>query len=52
MKELRVKRDAIATKLDLDPSLIAPKAAIEGLILQDSEAPKQLMPWQRELLGL
>jgi ribonuclease D len=52
MKDLRTKRDAIAAELKLDPSLIAPKAAIEGLVLLDSEAPKQLMPWQRELLGL
>jgi ribonuclease D len=52
MKDLRTKRDAIAAELNLDPSLIAPKAAIEGLVLLESEAPKQLMPWQRELLGL
>ena len=52
MKELRGKRDALAAKLNLDPSLIAPKAAIEGLVLHESDAPKQLMPWQRELLGV
>jgi ribonuclease D len=52
MKDLRTKRDAVAAELNLDPSLIAPKAAIEGLVLHDSEAPKQLMPWQRELLGI
>ena len=26
--------------------------AIEGLVLEVSEGPKQLMPWQRELLGI
>jgi ribonuclease D len=52
MKDLKIKRDDIAAKLQLDPSLIAPKAAIEGLVLEASEGSKQLMPWQRELLGV
>ncbi len=52
MKALKATRDNIAAKLNLDPSLIAPKAAIEGLVLKDSEAAKQLMAWQRELLGV
>jgi ribonuclease D len=52
MKDLKTKRDEIAATLKLDPSLIAPKAAIESLVLEASEGPKQLMPWQRELLGV
>jgi len=33
MKDLKTRRDAVAAELNLDPSLIAPKAAIEGLVL-------------------
>jgi ribonuclease D len=52
MKTLKNQRDAIAAELRLDPSLIAPKATIEGLVLRREETIARLMPWQRELLGL
>ena len=52
MQSLRGKRDAIAKKLEIDPSLIAPKAMIEGLIMRREETRAQMLPWQRELLGV
>lgn len=51
-RELRQKRDAVATKLQLDPSLIAPKATLERLASDGAEAVGALMPWQREALEL
>ncbi|HET6409554.1 MAG TPA: HRDC domain-containing protein [Chthoniobacteraceae bacterium] len=52
MKVLRAKRDEIASRLKLDPSLVAPKATIEGLVLREAETMERLLPWQRELLGI
>jgi ribonuclease D len=52
MQEIKVRRDAVAAGLKLDPSLIAPKATIEGLVLRPAETIERLMPWQRELLKL
>ena len=51
-KQLRIKRDAIAADLKIDPSLIAPKATIESLAGQPDETAARMMQWQRELLGL
>lgn len=48
----RKKRDAAATELQLDPSLIAPKSVLEGLSFDFDATVRRLMPWQRELLGL
>lgn len=45
-------RDAAAQKLKLDPSIIASKATMIRLGLDDSNATEELMQWQRELLGL
>jgi ribonuclease D len=50
MKSLRARRDAVAAKLKLDPSLVAPKATIEGLVLREAETLERLLPWQREVL--
>jgi hypothetical protein len=48
--DLDGRRDAHATKLDLDPALIAPRAALLDLARSwDKHAP-ELMQWQRELL--
>lgn len=52
MQQIKVRRDAIAADLKLDPSLIAPKATIEGLVVRPDETIERLMPWQRELLKL
>jgi ribonuclease D len=50
MKVLRARRDAVAAKLKLDPSLVAPKATIEGLVLREAETLERLLPWQRQVL--
>jgi ribonuclease D len=52
MKALRARRDVIAGKLKLDPSLVAPKATIEGLVLRRDETLERLLPWQRQVLEL
>ena len=48
--ELREHRDKVATQIDLDPSIVAPKAALEAVAYGKEEIP--LLPWQLELLGL
>jgi ribonuclease D len=52
MKALRARRDAVAAQLKLDPSLVAPKATIEGLVLREAETLERLLPWQREVLDV
>lgn len=47
---IRKRRDALAESLDLDPSLIATRSALEVLSVRPEEAPNLLMEWQRELL--
>lgn len=49
---LRKQRDAVAIELDLDPSIIAPRATLEAVAAKPASAPELLMPWQRGLLGL
>ncbi len=51
-KELKQKRDSVATSLALDPSLIAPKSMLEALAADPTESAAKMMPWQRELLGV
>jgi len=49
-RELEKRRDAHAHKLGIDPTLIAPRAALGDLARDwDRHAP-ELMGWQRELL--
>ena len=50
--ELKAHRDKTAIELKLDPSLIAPKATLEGLAFRPEETLAKLLPWQREVLGL
>jgi ribonuclease D len=52
LDELKAYRDKTAAELKLDPSLIAPKATLEGLAFRPEETLAKLLPWQRELLGL
>jgi ribonuclease D len=49
-RELKKIRDTAAEQLQLDPTLIAPKATLEQLSRQDSLALESLMPWQKSLL--
>lgn len=51
-RELKQKRDGLATTLGLDPALIAPKSALEALAAEPAEAAARMMPWQRGLLGV
>jgi ribonuclease D len=51
-KELRNRRDAAAEELELDPTLIAPKATLEQLSRREPLAFESLLPWQSECLGL
>ncbi len=48
--ELKKHRDQVAEQVQLDPSLIAAKAVLEGLAFRPEEALPKLLPWQRELL--
>lgn len=45
-------REQAASKLDIDGSLIAPRAILESLAAGDSEASEVLLKWQRECLSL
>jgi ribonuclease D len=47
---LKTRRDATATRLHLDPALIAPKATLEQLAADPASAPARLLPWQLALL--
>lgn len=47
--ELRDKRDAIAKKLAIDPSLIASRNTLMAVAQNDGD---RLLPWQRQLLQL
>ena len=48
--KLRDLRDKVARDLQLDPSILAPKAALEAAAADQHAA--VLLPWQRGLLGL
>jgi ribonuclease D len=50
--ELKKHRDHVAEQVQLDPSLIAAKATLEGLAFRPEETLPKLLPWQRELLKL
>ena len=50
-RDLKKKRDDAATLLNLDPSLIAPKAALEALAADAQSASERLLPWQQEILS-
>ncbi len=51
-EELKKQRDRVGGELDLDPSIIAPRATLETIAAKPAAAVELLMPWQRELLGL
>jgi len=52
LDELIAKRDKVARDLDLDSSLIAPRAILEALAGKHEGAEDLLLNWQRNLLGL
>jgi len=49
---LRAKRDAVSNELGLDPAIVASKGILEAVAREPESAPKVLMDWQRELLGV
>src|SRR6266404_4569580 len=51
-EELRRRRDAVANVHGLEPSLIAPRGAIDALVADESRSDALLVPWQRSLLEL
>jgi ribonuclease D len=51
-RELRKIRDSVAAELQLDATLIAPKATLEQLSRNETEALEALLPWQRECLKI
>ena len=51
-EELRRRRDAVADAHGLEPSLIAPRGAIDALVADESQSDALLVPWQRSLLEL
>jgi ribonuclease D len=51
-EELRRRRDAVAVVHGLEPSLIAPRGALDALAADESRTESLLVPWQRDLLQL
>ena len=51
-EELRRRRDAVADVHGLEPSLIAPRGALDALVADESRTESLLVPWQRDLLEL
>lgn len=51
-EELRRRRDAVADAHGLEPSLIAPRGALDAVAADGSRSEALLVPWQRDLLEL
>ncbi len=51
-EELKMKRDRIASELDLDPALIASRSAMDFISIDSATAGEHLLTWQCGLLGL
>ena len=49
---LKVERDRVAAELNLDSSIIAPRATLEAVATNPAKASELLLPWQCGLLGL
>src|ERR1700751_3901421 len=52
LDRLRAKRDAVSNELSLDPAIIASRGILEAVSREPDSAPRVLMDWQRELLGV
>jgi ribonuclease D len=52
VEELRQHRERVAKRLDLEPSFIAARAALEAVAADETCAGVLLVPWQRQLLGI
>jgi ribonuclease D len=51
-EDLRQQRDRIASELELDPGVLAPRQALERLVREPESVDAVLMGWQRRLLGV
>lgn len=51
LEELRLRRDARAAELNLDPTVIASRATLTALAVNREEHQAELLSWQRELLA-
>lgn len=51
-EELRRRRDAVADAHGIEPSLIAPRGALDAVAADGSRTEALLVPWQRDLLEL
>jgi ribonuclease D len=51
-EELRKRRDAVADRHGIEPSLIAPRGAIDAVVADETRREALLVPWQRDLLEL
>ncbi len=49
-ENLRKRRDSAAEALGIEPSFIAPRAAMESIAADETRTTAFLVPWQRELL--
>jgi ribonuclease D len=52
VEQLRRERDHAARELDLEASVIAPRAALESIAADETRSDALLLPWQQQLLGL
>ena len=52
LNHLIALRNKVAEELDIDGSLVAPRAPLEAIAGGQDGAEKLLMNWQRELLGI
>jgi ribonuclease D len=50
LEQIRTVRDRVASELNLDPSIVAPRQALEAAA--EDPSTDALMPWQKALLGL
>lgn len=49
-EEIRRRRDVAAEELGIDPSFIAPRAALDSIAADHTRSDTLLVPWQRHLL--
>ncbi len=52
LDSLLAQRNTVGASLDIDPSLIAPRAVLEQLAAEDAAPDEVLLSWQRQCLGL
>jgi len=52
LDSLLAQRNAVGASLDIDPSLIAPRAVLEQVAAEDAAPDEVLLSWQRQCLGL